>query len=82
LRVTNTTLLRAAAFRTNLLSSRIGTHTYFFNVAANLRSLPIISIVTAQGNLTGPNGIYGISNVTQNADGTFRRRRRMVTTTW
>lgn len=72
LRLTNTTLLRAAAFRTNLLPSRIETHSYLFNIAAGVRSLPIISIVTDQNNLTGPNGIIGISNVVQNSDGSYR----------
>lgn len=70
--LTNTTLLRAAAFRTNLLPSRTETHSYLFNIPAGVRSLPIISLVTDQNNLTGPNGIIGISNVVQNSDGSFR----------
>jgi len=72
LRLTNTVLLRAAAFRTNLLPSAIGTHSYLFNIAAGVRSMPIISIVTDQNNLTGPNGIVGISNVVLQSDGTYR----------
>lgn len=72
IRLTNTTLLRAAAFRTNLLPSRIETHSFLFNVASGMRSMPVISIVTDQNNLTGPNGIIGISNVVQNSDGTYR----------
>ncbi|HEV8291386.1 MAG TPA: CotH kinase family protein, partial [Tepidisphaeraceae bacterium] len=71
LRLTNTTLLRAAAFRTNLLPSVVRTHSYFFNLSSSLRSLPIMSLVTAQNNLTGPNGIIGISNVVQQGDGTY-----------
>ena len=72
IRLTNTTLLRSAAFRTNLLPSAIGTHSYLFNIAAGIRSMPIISIVTDQNNLTGPNGIIGISNVALQGDGTYR----------
>ncbi len=72
IRLTNTTLLRSAAFRTNLLPSAIGTHSYLFNIAAGIRSMPIISIVTDQNNLTGSNGIVGISNVALQADGTYR----------
>ncbi|HYV31426.1 MAG TPA: lamin tail domain-containing protein, partial [Candidatus Binatia bacterium] len=70
-RLTNTILLRAAAFRTNLLPSRIITHSYFFNLPASIRSLPTVSIVTDQNNLTGPRGVIGISNAIQQADGTF-----------
>jgi len=71
LHVTNTTLLRAAAFRTNLLPSRVATHSYFFNLPASIRSLPTVSIVTDQNNLTGPRGVIGISNVVLQADGTY-----------
>ena len=71
-RLTNTTLFRAIAFRTNLLPSRIETHSFLFNVAGGIRSMPVISIVTDQNNLTGPTGITGISNVVQNSDGTYR----------
>ena len=59
--ISTTFLIRAAAFRTNLLSSAIESHSYFFNVSAAIRSLPIISIQTAQNNLTGTNGIIGMS---------------------
>src|SRR5262249_23484810 len=71
LRVTNTLLLRAAAFRTNLLSSRIGTHSYLFNVTAAMRSLPVLSLVTASNNLFGPTGILGINGGTYRGDGTW-----------
>ncbi len=71
LRITATMLLRAAAFRTNFLPSTVGTHTYLFNATAAIRSLPVLSIVTAQNNLTGPTGIIGISNVVVQADGSY-----------
>ena len=60
LTVSNTFLLRAAAFRTNYLPSRTDTHTYLFNVAASNRSLPAISIVIPSNNLYGATGIWGI----------------------
>jgi len=71
LQITSTRLVRAAAFRTNLLPSRVATHSYLFNLPAAYRTLPIISIVTDPENLTGPRGIIGISNVVQQADGTW-----------
>ncbi len=60
LRVASTTLFRAAAFKINYLPSLTLTHTYFFNLPANFRSLPVVSIVTASNNLYGPTGILGI----------------------
>lgn len=61
LRVSSTTLFRAAAFQPNRLPSRTVTHSYFFNLSAGLRSLPVLSIVTASNHLYGPSGILGIS---------------------
>ena len=61
LRITSTTMLRAAAFKTNFLPSRVSTHSYLYNQSAVIRSLPVISIVTASNNLIGPTGIIGIS---------------------
>ena len=58
--ITKTTILRAAAFRDALLPSTLETHTYLFKQPAGVRSLPIVSIVTAANNLTGPTGILGI----------------------
>lgn len=64
LRVASTTLLRIAAFKPNHLPSKTVTHTYFFNLPASVRSLPIFSIVTASNNLYGPSGIIGINGGT------------------
>jgi hypothetical protein len=61
LRVTNTLMIRAAAFRTNLLSSSVKSHSYFFNQSPAIRSLPIISIQTASNNMIGPTGIIGMN---------------------
>jgi hypothetical protein len=61
LTVSNTLLLRAAAFKTNHLPARTVTHTYLFNLPAAYRSLPAISIVTASNHLWGPTGIWGIN---------------------
>lgn len=67
LRVDRTTLLRAAAFRSNSLPSEVRTHTYLFNLSAGQRSLPAISVVTANSNLFGPSGIMEVNprNTTQ-----------------
>ncbi|HEY2953615.1 MAG TPA: lamin tail domain-containing protein, partial [Verrucomicrobiae bacterium] len=61
LRLTATTSLRAAAFKANLLPSKINTQTYFYNLTTAQRSLPALSLVTDQNNITGPSGIAGIS---------------------
>jgi hypothetical protein len=52
-----TRVIRAAAFATNQLPSRVRTHTYLYNVQANRRLLPVISLVTATNNLYGRTGI-------------------------
>lgn len=59
--VDRTRMVRAAAFSPNRIPSRIATHTYFFNLSAAVRSLPAISIVTANSNLFGPTGIMETS---------------------
>jgi hypothetical protein len=61
LTLSNTTLFRAAAFKNNYLPSKTITHSYLFNLPASIRSLPVLSIVTASNNLYGPSGILGIS---------------------
>lgn len=61
LQISNTTLFRIAAFKANHLPSKPATHTYFFNLPDNLRSLPAISIVTTSNHLYGPSGILGIN---------------------
>jgi len=61
LTIIDTTLLRAAAFRTGLLPSRVATHSYLFNLPSAFRSLPVISLVTEGKNLWGPTGILGIN---------------------
>lgn len=67
-----TTILRASVWKTNYLPSEPVTHTYFYNIAVNRRSLPAISIVTATNNLTGPTGIIGIGGGTFGGDGTWQ----------
>jgi hypothetical protein len=62
--VSNTLYVRAAAFRTNLLSSLIESHSYLYNFSAALRSLPIISVQTAESNMTGRTGIIGMEGGT------------------
>lgn len=71
LRITNTALIRATAFRTNFLPSKPITHTYFFNLPAIQRSIPAISIVTATSNLVGRTGILGMNGGSRASDGLF-----------
>lgn len=59
--ISATTLFRIAAFKPNYLPSTTATHSYFFNLPASIRSLPVFSIVTASNNLYGPSGILGIN---------------------
>jgi hypothetical protein len=61
LNILATTLFRIAAFKPNHLPSATATHSYFFNLSASIRSLPVISIVTASNRLYGPSGILGIN---------------------
>ncbi len=71
LRLTNTTLLRAVAYRREALPSTVKTHTYFFNQNASIRSLPVLSLVTAASNLVGRTGIIGMSGGSRSGDGAF-----------
>ena len=66
-RVASTTLFRIAAFKSNHLPSKTVTHTYFFNLPASVRSLPVFSIVTASNNLYGVSGILGINGGNYNS---------------
>ncbi|MFM1767593.1 MAG: hypothetical protein RJA22_122 [Verrucomicrobiota bacterium] len=61
LRVTNSAVLRAAAFAPDAAPSTVATHTYLFNQSAAIRSLPVLSLVTSSNHLTGSNGVIGIS---------------------
>ncbi|MEY2408187.1 MAG: hypothetical protein QOF48_857, partial [Verrucomicrobiota bacterium] len=63
-RVTNTLLLRAVALRSNLLPSKVSSHSYFFNLSDADRLLPTFSILTHSNNITGTNGIIGMSGGT------------------
>jgi hypothetical protein len=54
-------VIRAAAFLTNALPSRIGTHTYLVNQANTRLRVPAISLVTATNNLYGRNGIMEVN---------------------
>lgn len=72
LRLTNSQFLRAGAFRTNLLPSRITSHSFLFNQTPVIRSLPVLSIQTWSNNMTGPSGIIGMNPATWTpADSTF-----------
>lgn len=55
--ITSTRIVRAAAFRTNWLPSKVETHTYLYGLPQTRRTLPALSIVTASNNLYGPKGI-------------------------
>jgi len=57
IQITTTRIVRAAAFASDQLPSRVRTHTYLMNQAANRRLLPVLSLVTATNNLYGRTGI-------------------------
>ncbi|HXG46013.1 MAG TPA: lamin tail domain-containing protein, partial [Methylomirabilota bacterium] len=71
LRITNTTLLRAAAFKNNFLPSTVGTHSYLFHLTPSQRTLPILNLVTATNNLIGRNGILGMGGGSRASDNLF-----------
>ncbi|MFN0067929.1 MAG: lamin tail domain-containing protein, partial [Limisphaerales bacterium] len=50
-------VVRAAAFASNALPSRVTTHTYLVNLAATRLRLPALSLVTDTNNLYGRTGI-------------------------
>ena len=60
-------VVRAAAFLKNHLPSGAHTHTYLFNLPANRRNLPALSLVTATNHLYGKTGImeYSPRNTTK-----------------
>ncbi len=60
LNVNNSLFIRAGAFHTNQLSSKITSHSYLYNQSAAIRSLPALSIQTATNNMLGTNGIIGM----------------------
>ncbi len=64
LRLTNTTLLRAAAYRSGHLVSKVTSHSFFFGLTAANLSLPTLSIMTHSNNLLGRTGIIGMSGGT------------------
>src|SRR5262249_27251635 len=51
--------------------STVSTHSYFFNQSAAIRSLPIVSLVTATSNLFGRSGILGMGGGSRASDGLF-----------
>lgn len=65
------TVVRAVAFKQDHLPSRVVTHSYIY-ASTLVRSMPVLSIVTDQGNLTGPRGITGISGGTYAGDGSWK----------
>lgn len=71
LQISNTTLFRVAAFKTNYLPSKTSTHTYFFNLPEGFRTLPALSIVTATNHLYGPSGILGINGGYYNSNNAY-----------
>jgi len=71
LRITNTAMIRAVAFRPGFLPSTPVTHSYLFNFSAAQRSLPVINIVTATSNLLGRYGIMGMAGGSRGGDGLY-----------
>jgi len=66
-----TTMLRAAAFKTDQVPSVTITHTFLMNVSSAISSLPVLSIVTDTNHLWGPTGIMEVNprNTTQRGIG-------------
>lgn len=62
--IKHTTIIRAAAFKSNALPSPVRSRSYLFNTDSAMQSLPIISIVMSPDDLVGPTGIMGISGGT------------------
>ncbi len=71
LRITNTTILRAVAFRPSFLPSRVRTHSYLFNFSAAQRALPVINLVMPVTNWFGRSGILGIAGGSRASDGLY-----------
>ena len=65
--ITASRIIRAAAFKTNSLPSRVVTHTYLVGLPLNRRLLPALSLVTSSNNLYGKTGImeYNPRNTTK-----------------
>ncbi|MBL4640795.1 MAG: lamin tail domain-containing protein, partial [Verrucomicrobiales bacterium] len=61
LAVRRTTVVRAAAFKSGMLPSRVETHTYAYNLSKAVTSLPMMSLVTENSNLWGNTGIMETS---------------------
>lgn len=57
LAIPGTCVIRAAAFLTNAMPSRVQTHTYLMNLTATRLRLPSLSLVTSSNNLYGRTGI-------------------------
>lgn len=61
IRIESNRILRAAAYATNALPSRVGTHTYLLNQSGARLRLPALSLVTDTNHLYGRNGIMEVS---------------------
>ena len=70
-RISNNAFFRAAAFRANLLPSTVGTHSYLFNQSATVRSMPVLSLVTAVTNMVGRYGILGMGGGSRAGDNLY-----------
>ncbi|MAT45868.1 MAG: hypothetical protein CMO35_00380 [Verrucomicrobiaceae bacterium] len=62
IRISSTSVIRAAAFGRRILPSETVTHSYFYNAPSSIRSLPVISLATDRSNLWGPTGIQEPQN--------------------
>ena len=71
LRITNTAILRAVAFRPNFLPSTVTTHSYLFNFTPARRALPVMSLVMPLSNWFGRSGILGIAGGSRATDGLY-----------
>jgi len=76
--ITESTVIRAAAFRRGSWPSQTATHTYVFSDSEAITSLPIVSLVTEQKNLWGETGILEIEPRNTNKRGIVWERQTSV----
>ena len=65
IRIAKTSIVRAVAYKEEMLSSKIRTHTYFYGLPSSRRRLPALSLVTDDRHLWGSKGIQKQPNATK-----------------
>ena len=65
IRIAKTSIVRAVAYKEDMLPSKIRTHTYFYGLPSSRRRLPALSLVTDDRHLWGSKGIQKQPNATE-----------------